>query len=324
MSPRTTQLSAESVAAFLAALSDSRQYLLAYSGGMDSHVLLHLLAGLGQEGKCRIRAVHVNHNIQQESRRWADHCRETCRELGVELEVIDVDAGNPGRESPENWAREKRYGALETMLAADEILLSAHHQDDQLETFLLRLLRGAGVLGLAAMRPVRGFGKGLHARPLLQYGRAQLQDYAERHHLRWIEDPSNTDTQLDRNYVRHEVIPAIQRRWPSAALPVSRAIEACTEAQALLDELAQQDLQRCVTEEPDVLSLKPAQALSAPRQKNMIRHWVRSRNLPPPNSRHLSHIVTDVLQARPDARPRVNWKGAALQRQGNYLYLTAS
>lgn len=324
MSPRTTQLSAESVAAFLATLSESRQYLLAYSGGMDSHVLLHLLAGLERQGGCRIRAVHVNHNIQQDSRRWADHCRETCRELGVELAVTDVDAGNPGKESPENWAREKRYGKLEKTLAADEVLLSAHHRDDQMETFLLRLLRGAGVLGLAAMRPVRGFGKGLHARPLLQYSRAQLQDYAERHHLHWIEDPSNTDTQLDRNYVRHEVLPAIQRRWPSAALPVSRAIEACAEAQELLDELAQQDLQHCITEEPDVLLLKQAQELSAPRQKNMVRHWVRSQNLPPPNSRHLSHIVTDVLQAGADAHPRVNWKGAALQRQGKYLYLTAS
>ena len=317
------QVSTESIAAFLETLPDSERFLVAYSGGLDSHVLLHLMVCLGREGGFGVRAVHVNHNIQPESRSWADHCRDVCRALDVELEALDVDASNPGKESPESWAREKRYAAIENVLAEGEVLLTAHHQDDQLETFLLRLLRGAGVLGLASMRAVRRFGSGLHARPLLQQSRAQLLDYAERHGLQWIEDPSNTDTQLDRNYLRHEVLPALKHRWPSVALPVGRTAEACAEAQALLDDLARQDLQHCATDEPDALLLEPVQELSAPRQKNLVRYWCRILNLPSPNSRHLSHIISDVLQARPDANPRVNWKGAALQRQRNYLYLSS-
>ena len=322
MAKQAIQLNPEGITAFLDTLSGSRRYLVAYSGGMDSHVLLHLLACLGRETGYEVRAVHVNHNIHPRSRDWARHCREACRALGVELEVLEVDASKPGKESPENWAREKRYGALERTLVADEILLTAHHQDDQLETLLLRLLRGAGVLGLAAMRPVREFGKGLHARPLLQYSRAELLDYAERHGLKWIEDPSNTDTQLDRNYLRHEVLPALKHRWPAAASPVSRTIQACAEAQELLDDLARQDLQRCATDEPDVLLVDQVQQLSGARQKNLIRYWSRILDLPPPNSRHLSHIISDVLQARPDATPQVNWKGATLQRQRNYLYFS--
>ncbi len=318
------KLSQQGITTFLDTLPDRCRYLIAYSGGMDSHVLLHLLAGLGRETGCRVRAVHVNHNIHPHSQEWARHCRVTCQALEVELAVLEVDANAPGRESPENWAREKRYGALREILAVDEVLLTAHHQDDQLETLLLRLLRGAGVLGLAAMRPLREFSPGLHARPLLSYARAQLLHYAQRHNLCWIEDPSNADTQLDRNYLRHEALPALKRRWPALALPVSRTAQACAEAQELLDELARRDLQHCATADSDALRVDQVQELSAPRQKNLIRHWCRALDLPTPNSRHLSHILSDVIQARPDASPRVNWKGAELRRQRNDLYLTRS
>ena len=324
MTKRPIQPDVKSIAAFLDTLSENKQYLVAYSGGMDSHVLLHLMVSLVREADYSIRAVHVNHNVHPQSRDWARHCLDTCRALDVELVALDVDASAPRKESPENWAREKRYGALREILAADEVLLTAHHQDDQLETLLLRLLRGAGVLGLAAMRPARGFGKGLHARPLLPYSRAQLLNYAERHNLRWLEDPSNTNTRLDRNYLRHEVLPALKHRWPSVALPASRTVQACAEAQELLDDLARQDLQNCATDEPDMLLLGQVQQLSAPRQKNLVRYWSRVLGVPPPNSRHLAHIISDVLQARADANPRVHWKGATLRRDGDRIHLASS
>ena len=168
----------QNLSAFLETLPGHKQFLIAYSGGLDSHVLLHLMSCLNEESGYRIRAAHVNHNIQRESRDWAGHCRNTCRALGVELEVIDVDADRPGKESPESWARHKRYEAIGNILAEGEILLTAHHRDDQLETLLLRLFRGSGVMGLASMRAVRPFAKGLHARPLLQHTREQLSAYA--------------------------------------------------------------------------------------------------------------------------------------------------
>ena len=313
----------ENLSAFLETLPSRKRFLIAYSGGLDSHVLLHLLAALDKEAGCIIKAVHINHNIQRESRAWAGHCRDTCRALGVELDVIDVDASRPGKESPESWARQLRYAAIENILAEGEILLTAHHQDDQLETLLIRLLRGSGVMGLASMRAVRQFGKGLHARPLLHLSRAQLLDYARQNNLDWIDDPSNTDRRLDRNFVRHEIIPVIKKRWPSAALPLTRAIQTFADTQELLDEVARQDLLSCSTEKPDVVAVDCVKRLSVPRQKNMMRYWSRALNLPSPDSRHVSHIVSDVIDARHDSSARVRWKGAELQRHGNNLYLGA-
>lgn len=317
------RVSTENLAVFLETLPGRKRFLIAYSGGLDSHVLLHLMAALNEESDYRIKAVHVNHNIQPESRTWAGHCQDTCRVLGVELEVIDIDANDPGKESPESWARHKRYAAIENILTGGEILLTAHHQDDQLETLLLRLFRGSGVMGLASMRAVREFGRGLHARPLLHHSRAQLSDYAGRNNLDWIDDPSNADKRFDRNFVRHEVIPVIKNRWPSVDQPVSRAIQAFSDTQELLDEMARQDLLNCATEKPEVVVVDRVKRLSIPRQKNMMRYWSRSLNLPSPDSRQLAHVVSDVIAARHDSSAQVRWKGAELQRCGNYIRLTA-
>ena len=311
----------QNLSAFLETLPGHKQFLIAYSGGLDSHVLLHLMVCLREEAGYGIRAVHVNHNIQGESRDWAGHCRDTCRALGVEVEVIDVDAGRPGKESPESWARHKRYAALEDILAEGEVLLTAHHRDDQVETLLLRLFRGAGVMGLASMRAVRSFGKGLHARPLLQHTRAQLSAYAGNNGLDWIEDPSNADTRLDRNFVRHEVIPVIKNRWPSVDLPVTRTIRVFSETQELLDDVARQDLQVCSTQKPDVLAVDLLKRLSAPRQKNLVRYWCRTLNLPAPDSRQLSRIVSEAIPARHDSNAQVRWSGAELHRYGNHVQL---
>ena len=317
------QVNSENLSTFLDTIPNRKRFLIAYSGGMDSHVLLHLMASLNPDAGYGARAVHVNHNIQPESRSWTVHCQDVCRSLGIQLEVLDIDASEPGKESPESWARHKRYAAIEDILADGETLLTAHHQDDQLETFLLRLLRGAGVLGLASMRAVRRFGKGLHARPLLKYSRAQLLAYARLHGLDWIEDPSNTDIRPDRNYLRHKVVPAIKGRWPSVALPVGRTIDTLAETQELLDELARQDLLICSADDPCMLIVERVKRLPAARQKNMLRYWCRILDLPSPDSRRLTHILTDVIEARSDSRARVRWKGAELQRYGQYIHLGA-
>lgn len=312
------------LASSLGTLPGGKRFLVAYSGGMDSHVLLHLMANLSKESGYRVRAAHINHNIQRESRAWARHCQDVCHSLGVEIEVIDVCAADrPRKESPESWARQQRYAAIENVLAEGEVLLTAHHRDDQLETFLLRLLRGSGVLGLASMRAVRPFGKGLHARPLLDQSRAQLSVYAESNKLRWIEDPSNADIGLDRNFLRHEVIPVIKDRWPSVDVPVARAIQIFSETQELLDDVARQDLLNCATKNPDVVAVDQLRQLPVPRQKNLVRYWVRALDLPPPDSQRLSRIVFEAIPARHDSNTQVKWKGAELHRYGNHIQLTA-
>ena len=313
----------QNLSAFLETLPSRKRFLIAYSGGLDSHVLLHLMVCLSEASGYDIRAIHIDHNIQRESRAWSGHCQDTCRALGIELEVVDVDAGRPGKESPESWARQKRYAAIENTLEEGEVLLTAHHRDDQFETLLLRLFRGSGVLGLASMRAVRPFGKGLHARPLLQHSRTELSGYAERNNLDWIEDPSNADTRLDRNFVRHEVVPVIKNRWPSVDLPVTRTIQVFSETQELLDDVARQDLQVCSTQKPDVLAVDLLERLSLPRQKNLVRYWCRILGLPVPDSRQLSQIIAEALPARHDSNAQVRWSGAELHRYGNHVQLIA-
>ena len=173
------------------------------------------------------------------------------------------------------------------------------------------------------MRAVRRFGSGLHARPLLNYSRAQLLAYAGQNGLEWIEDPSNADKTLDRNYLRHEVIPAVRHRWPSVERPVGRAIDTLEETQELLDDLARQDLLICGAEGPDILYVERVKLLSAPRQKSMLRYWCRMLGLPPPDSRRLSQILTGVIGARHHSKARVGWKGAELRRHGQHLHLGA-
>lgn len=314
----------ETFSSYLKTLPACQRFLVAYSGGMDSHVLLHLIASVKPKFAWKLEAVHVNHHLHEESRAWARHCRDTCRSLKVELKVIDVDASRPGRESPESWARQLRYDALKRILGEGEILLTAHHQDDQVETFLLRLFRGAGVLGLTSMPAFRKLGKGWQARPLLSYPRSALSVYAGNNDLNWVEDPSNADPRVDRNFVRHKVIPVIKNKWPELASPVARSIRIHAETQLLLDEVAREDLSRCATEKTNILAIEGLKLLPVGKQKNVLRYWIRTLNLPIPGSKHLSHIISDILDSKYDSKACVKWKGAEARRYGNHLYLIAS
>ena len=209
----------------LAQMPAASRYRVAYSGGCDSHVLLHALAGVREQLAAPLAAIHINHRLSEQAGAWAEHCRRICTALDIPLVEVTVHA-HPGLgESPEAAAREARYSAWRELLQAGEGLLLAQHQDDQAETLLLQLLRGSGPKGLAAMPPMTDFAAGWLGRPLLGQSRAALCRYAREQALDWIEDPSNLDTDLDRNYLRHELLPVLQARWPSAALTLSRAAD---------------------------------------------------------------------------------------------------
>ena len=194
-----------------------RGYRVAFSGGLDSTALLHLLGLARSQLAAPVEAVHVDHQLQSASAAWTDHCREVCRQLEIPLQVLTVDAHPTPGQSPEAAARQARYAALSEMHRGDEMLLTAHHVDDQAETLLLQLLRGAGVEGLAAMPMIRTWQGGWHARPLLDIPRRALHAWAQAQGLAWIEDPSNAHTTADRNYLRHEIMPRLLGRWPAAA-----------------------------------------------------------------------------------------------------------
>ena len=295
------------------------RFVVAYSGGRDSHVLLHALAALDRlPNGASLIVRHVDHGLHPQSSHWSAHCKAVCAELGVPCETQRVDARPALGESPEEAARERRYAALRA--AHGECLLTAHHRDDQAETFLIQLLRGGGPRGLAAMPRITPFGEGWIARPLLPFGRDQLADYAARHGLRWIDDPSNFDTDLDRNYLRHELMPPILGRWHGAATTLARAAGHNAEAAELLEQLADLDLAGLGGSRADTLSVNALRELPPARRRNALLIWFRRRGLPSPAARHLAQLDLDLLNCAADAQPRLRWPGAELRRHRDDLH----
>lgn len=288
-------------------------WCVALSGGLDSTVLLHLLASLAQrEALPPLSAMHIHHGLQAAADEWPAHCRELCAALAVPLQVEHVQVC-PGA-SLERAARDARYAAFAARLGVDEVLLTAQHRDDQAETLLFRLLRGAGVQGLAGMPASRVLGAGQLVRPLLDCSRDELLAYAREHRLTWVEDPSNADERYSRNYLRRQVLPGLLRRWPQAGATLARSAAHLSEAAQLLDELAQEDLAaaarvsaECAWLRLPSLALPELRALSEPRQRNALRYWLRPLTAMP-DSEHWAGWQA-LRDAAADAAPV--WKLAA-------------
>lgn len=297
------------------------RYLVGYSGGRDSHVLLHALAAIQTELSATIHVVHIHHGLQAAAEQWVVHCQAMCDGLGLPLQVIRVDAKASIGESPEAAARQARYAAFAELMAATDVLLTAHHQDDQAETLLLQLLRGAGPHGLASMPQHKAFATGTQLRPLLGYSRAELNDYAQQQGLTWIHDGSNDDCSFRRNYLRHQVIPALQSQWPSWSRTLSRSAALCADAAALLDDIAATDLQALLMED-EGLAVSRFLDLSANRQRNVLRYWCGQRGLPLPTQVHLTQLQQQLAH-NTDQRLLISWKGAELRRYQDGLYLMA-
>ncbi len=304
----------------LQGLPDAPRYWLAYSGGRDSHVLLHATAALRRQLPGELRAIHVDHGLSPDAPRWAAHCRMVCKGLDVPLRIRRVDARPRRGESPEAAARRARYEAIADLMAPGDCLLTAHHQDDQAETLLLQLLRGSGPHGLAAMPEKAPLAGGWHLRPLLDFNRAALAAYAEQQGLQWVEDESNFDTGIRRNYLRHQVFPLLATLWPAASATLARSAAHCAEAATLLDALAAEDLARAATAEPHRLSIPALRALDGPRRRNLLRYWLRGLKLPLPRTAHLQRIEKDLLEAAPDRMPVLRWEGVELRRYRDGLH----
>ncbi|WP_437881581.1 tRNA lysidine(34) synthetase TilS [Pseudomonas sp. LRF_L74] len=296
---------------------------LALSGGLDSTVLVHLLAGLrAHHALPPLSAIHIHHGLQAVADGWPAHCQRLCESLNIALLVERVQVDNAA--SLERAARDARYAAFARMLGKDEVLLMAQHRDDQAETFLLRLMRGAGVLGLAGMPASRYLGEGRLVRPLLDVSRAELLAYAEQNELEWIEDPSNADTRLSRNFLRHEVVPKLDAHWPSASQNIARSAAHLREAQALLDDLAAEDLARSAADHSFTwlrlpgLRLQPLRGLSAARQRNALRAWLARRTLLPDSDHWVGWEA--LRDAAPEANPVWRLHGGELRRAVGHLW----
>jgi tRNA(Ile)-lysidine synthase len=296
------------------------RFLIAFSGGLDSTVLLHALATTRERHGVPLVAVHVDHGLQPESGDWSAWCRSFAARPGIDFVALEVEVDRHSGLGLEAAARAARYGALMELLGEGDWLLSAHHRDDQAETLLLNLTRGSGPAGLAGIGESRPLGAGWLMRPLLAVSRETLEEYARRHSLDWITDPTNEDPQFDRNYLRHEVLPLLDARWPGVAERLGRSAALAGEAAALLEELAALDC-RGLGERPDRLDLKPFRELSPARQRNVLRYVLVRLGLPLPGAAQLEQIVTELVAAREDAQPLVAWPGAEARRYRDRLYL---
>ena len=300
-----------------------RGYRIAFSGGLDSTVLLHLLGRARSQLAAPVEAVHVDHALQSASAAWAAHCREVCRQLEIPLQVLSVDAHPTPGQSPEAAARQARYAALSELQRGDEMLLTAHHVDDQAETLLLQLLRGAGVEGLAAMPMIRAWRGGWHVRPLLDVTRRALHVWADAQRLVWIEDPSNAQTTADRNFLRHEIMPRLSDRWPAAAGSLAHSAALCAEAADIVRARAADDFAGVGVAGGARLRLGPLCGLGAVRARGVLRHWLRERGVPALPSRRLQEAVDQLCGARAGAAVEIAWSGLALRRYRDQVWLTA-
>ncbi len=294
---------------------EARAVCVAFSGGMDSTVLLHALRNSSVRF---LRAVHINHRLHAESGDWARHCEKTCGELGVPLTVISVDVDTASGAGLEAAAREARYGALEAELKEEELLVMAHHRADQLETFLMQLFRGAGVQGLAAMATRGQIGRLELIRPMLNVSAEEVRRYADAAGLEWIDDPSNLDTDLDRNFVRHNIVPRILERWPSADRAVARSARLAGEAAEILEMTAAADIQAGL--HGNRLQLDVLRALPGPRQRNALRWMLRTLGLATPSEKQVSDCITAMLESRPDSNPEAAWPGVRIHRFRDCLW----
>lgn len=302
---------------WIAQLGNFSRLIVGFSGGLDSTVLLHVLASQSSL-RNKLVAVHVNHGISSNAFSWQKHCAVFCKNF--EIEFISESVTFDRSANIEEGARNARYEVFTSLLKANECLLLGHHLDDQAETVLLQLFRGAGVDGLAAMSESGSLGLGILARPFLLNTRGQIEEYATVHHLSWITDESNQDIHYSRNFLRHQIIPLLASRWPGVAGNIARTAGHCQQARVNLDELALQDCPELITPSQS-LSIEPVKSLSFDRIANVLRVWLKKNQIRFPSTVTFQRIIHEVIFAAEDTTPLVSWDNIHIRRYQSYLYI---
>ena len=295
---------------------------IAYSGGPDSTALLHALAHMPDARTRGLRALHVDHGLHAESARWAAHCRAFCAALGLACEVHVVKVDRSGGIGLEAAARHARYAVFAEYLHANERLVFGHHLDDQVETVLLKLLRGAGPEGLGGMRVERSLGSGTLWRPLLEVPRQVLRDYIQAHNLPCIHDPSNDDRQLARNHLRHEVIPLLQAHWPQAAISIAHSAKLCRAAADKLQNEWLAALEALRDDATNSLDARGWLALPPALRDPLLAHWLHVQGLNAPTTAQRLQIERQCT-SQDGQLPCIQWPGAEVHVWKNRLWAMA-
>ena len=296
--PQTERLQAALASALQRHAQPGQKLVLGMSGGIDSVALLHALKH-PHFAVYELSCVHVHHGLSPHADAWADFCIQLCAGFQIPLVIrrVTVDRSDPaGIEGAARAARRQVFAQLET-----NFVLTAHHQNDQAETLLLQLLRGAGPKGLAAMAEKQAHPgwRAQQLRPWLQLTREQIEHYARKHALAWIDDESNRDQTYSRNYLRHALLPQLEQRFPATVPVLARAAALQADAREILEDMARSDAQHCLrTDHLDCVCLAP---LSLPRARNLLRWFIEQHGCPMPSARRLDEGLRQIMHAAPDA-----------------------
>lgn len=294
---------------------EGKNIVVALSGGIDSVVLLHYLHAHYPDD---CRAIHCNHHLSKHCDEWDEFCKNLCNKLSIPYSNVDILIENES--NLEENARKKRYHSLSSDLKENEVLCTAHHQNDQAETLLLQLFRGAGVAGLASMPKSKPLGKGVHYRPMLNIKKSEIIEYAKDNHLSWVEDDSNTNTNFRRNFLRLDIIPKLETAYKNLAKTLTRSAKHQSEALALIQALAKIDIQERQLANPShQINIQRLAQLDTLRIKNVIRYHLSSLEFLSPSDKVMKQIL-DLLSAKEDANPLVNWDQFEIRRYQGELY----
>ena len=293
-----------------------KKICVSLSGGVDSIVLLYALNQCLEKG-CLIRAIHINHNLAKDSQDWADFCKRTCDRIQIQIDIHSIKVKTTEGFGIEAAARKARYQKLQRSIQEGEWLMTAHHQEDQLETILLRMARGTGIEGLQGIQKQFNFGKGKILRPLLNVSKSEVLAYARKNNLDWVEDASNQETYFDRNFLRMNIIPKLKERWPAFSSSVSRLSNISNQTSTLLKELAQQDLgSNYPIKNLDIDILKNK---SNGRVINIIRFLILKNEMSVPSMKVLNSGVNILLNPK-SVNPTMVWNNYCIKRYVDKLY----
>jgi tRNA(Ile)-lysidine synthase len=310
-------------------LLSATHIVVAYSGGVDSHVLLHALHSARQKDNLnfQLSAIHIHHGLSEHADQWQVHCQQVCTQLDISLQTANVFVEALPRQSLEAQAREARYNKLIELAPVNSQVVLAQHQDDQLETFLLQLKRGAGPKGLSAMNrawvldcPLQPAKQVRFYRPLLDTKQRAILDYAQQYDLKWCEDESNQNTDFERNFLRHDVLPTLQNRWPEISGSVARSAALCAEQQSLLDEICYEKLKH-VKASASSLHLPALKQLSQSWLHQLVRFWLSELHIQSPSLAVLNQLRPEVFDAAEDATPILQWNGWQFRRFNQQLFV---
>jgi len=294
-------------------LSD-KKIVVALSGGIDSVVLLHYL---NKYYPNQVRVIHCNHHISDHSNEWQDFSKKICEKLNLYIDILDLDI--PQSNNLEEAARVKRYESLKASINIDEVICTAHHQNDQAETLLIQLLRGSGSRGLSAMPKLKTFGEGLLYRPFIDIEKSEIKDYALENHLEWVEDDSNNDEKFTRNFLRHKILPQLEKLYPHVHKNIARASKHQSELSKISDDLAILDIESLGLLKNNRLQSDLLKKMDEYRLKNVLRFHLNQLNFRSPSEKVLEQMI-QLIRAKEDSIPVVSWSNYEVRRYQDELY----